>query len=285
MNIPYFRTMGRLGCAIAAMALLTGCNSVLTGISAPASVAPGETFEVVVTHEFTSGSPIPGDFTESALAFGMLIPNGWTINPGSRYVGNWDGNNIELDLVEQPLPSNTNFIDLVLEFEADGDLSEEEEELFRTLDCKNLIDILEVTPDTRFVYLQSTPSPLPDVEIQENDGGEFQISMTAAGPGGSKGIAAIHGLYFAADDVEVGEGDQTEIVDMIGCVWYPESDDEPSPEDDFITPSNVEALITQTGSSTPVAIPVPLGGGPFAALMALLLLGAGLLVGRRLKHI
>jgi hypothetical protein len=275
-----------------AAALLSGCGSQLTSIDAPANVLPGETFTVTVTHTTNEDGPFPifvePDITDGALVFAVALPVGWTVNSPAQYTATWDGSPISLDVLVQPGPPETDWVDILLAAQdLDPPPTQEELDFINTLDCKNLLDRTDVLPPGfKWVFLRSNPPGLPDIIAVDGDTGTLEFEVTAGGPGGDYNLLVIHGLYgtLPADLGEEQEGELEEDVEI--CAWISEDTmQEPGDDLPFIIPSNVNVEITQTGSSAGnPSVPVPVGSAPVLALLILLLGAVGVSIGRRQGH-
>lgn len=91
-----FRFLKRVVAVSAGTILLTGCGLEIVDVTAPTSVASGQPFEIEVTQQFFTS----GEFSEEedALVFVFIVPEAWSPQPGGSYVGEWDGVPVSLNV-------------------------------------------------------------------------------------------------------------------------------------------------------------------------------------------
>ncbi len=266
--------------ALSALLLLSACGSELTNIDAPESVEAGQPFQVSVTNQFFDDDGIysPADSPEGALVYGIFIPTGWSADPIANYQGTWDGTPVDLELALQSGIPDTNLLQYVIDNEGPAELIE----YLSLSDCSTVLDeFADEVAGFQFLFFQTTDDLFEGPDPQDGDTGVFTFQLTPGNPGAQDVTAVIHGLLIGgpiadgAEDFGVANGD--EVTDVLACSWYP--DVEESQSQGVFTPDAQSADFIVFGSATATSVPVL--GGALIAVLALLLAGAGILVGRR----
>jgi hypothetical protein len=94
-------------------------------------------------------------------------------------------------------------------------------------------------------------------------------------------MAVIHGLLIGGPIENIAEGfgdaNGVSVTDVLACSWYPDIDE--SNTQGIFIPDNEDTQFIVFGAATAESVPVL--GGALIAILALLLAGAGILVGRR----
>lgn len=261
------------------VAALSAC-SILTSITAPSTVTPGEVFEVLIENEFVQAFNLgsaPDDSSEGAgYVFALFLPVGWSIDTSqSTYTIQTLSGDFELDVFQLPgLPNSE--LGALIEEEDSAEL-----ELLLELECPLFIEFAEETiPEDegiQVVYIGVDLNVGELIEIEIGDTGELSLSVRAGGLGGNKELVAIHGFYGVAID-ETADDDsasqEPEPVDL--CLWFPGDEGQQGP-DDIIFPSFVTTGIFQDGNETFV---VSVMNPALVTLLVLLLAGVGYVSGR-----
>ncbi len=253
--------------ALSALILLSACGSELTGIDAPESVEPGQTFDVSVTHRFLEDDLNPADSPDGAFVFGVIVTPGLTVGSVANYQGTWDGVPVDLDLELQSGIPDTNLVEYLESDEA----PEEVIEYASISDCSTVLDELsEELEGNPVQFFQTTTDLSEGPSPVSGDTGEFTVQLTAGQSGGDGAVVVIHGLLIGGPIEPEG--------DVLGCSWFPDGD-LVEPGEPFIPDNEIAEFIQFASDST--ARPVPALGGAMIAILALLLAIAGILVGRR----
>ncbi len=266
--------------ALSALLLLSACGSELTSIDAPESVEAGQQFQVSVSNQFFDDDGIysPADSPEGALVYGVLIPAGWSANPLANYQGTWDGAPVDLELALQSGIPETNFVEYLVDNEGPVELIE----YLSLSDCSTVLeDAADEIAGFQFLFFQTTGDLSGGPDPQDGDTGVFTFQLTPGNPGAEDAIAVVHGLLIGgpiadgAEDFGVANGEI--VTDVLACSWYPDVAESQS-QGEFIPDAETAGLVV-FGSASATSVPVL--GGAMIAVLALLLAGAGILVGRR----
>lgn len=266
--------------ALSASLLLSACGSELTAINAPEAVEAGQPFQVSVTNQFFDDEGIfgPADSPDGALVFGVFVPLGWTANPLANYQGTWDGTPVDLDLVLQSGIPDTNFVEFLIDDNAPPELIE----YLSISDCSTVLEELaDEVEGFQFLFFQTTADLYEGPSPQDGDTGEFTFQLTPGNPSEEDFMAVIHGLLIGGPIENIAEGfgdaNGVSVTDVLACSWYPDIDE--SNTQGIFIPDNEDTQFIVFGAATAESVPVL--GGALIAILALLLAGAGILVGRR----
>ena len=313
--LSFVLLMKRASAVAVAAIFLTGCGIEIVDVTAPTSVASGKSFEIEVTQQFSESSEPEEEAV--ALVFVFIVPEAWSPRAGGSYDGEWDGVPVSLNVeVLDTIESDWN--DLLydpdegspcLEEYADDEDAQEACAFFKSLDAIEFVPFFyggayppPAEPDYQLLYVRT--EQLPSGAFLEGDTGVLTLPFSAGAlqrAGDTQFVVQLAAELtqpvaeavrerLPADQqkwwparaaaANAGEGGDT----LSYVLWIPSENEGLTVELDGYDVPVGNVVFASVMQFIADSLPVPLGGPALYALIALGLVGLGIVARRKQRR-